>query len=116
MQSGEQPDYLYRAQFRAVKERISFRANDRYYANAYGRFMTPDPSRSSGGLAVLDQLGWNRYVFSVGRGQRQHESAERLELRDLLARLGNESGLREQSLLFQRLRQVHDPGPKRREN
>ncbi len=39
-------------------------ANNRYYANAYGRFMTPDPSRNSN-AAVIPQ-NWNRYAYVGG--------------------------------------------------
>ncbi len=39
-------------------------ANNRYYTNAYGRFMTPDPSRSSGGPE--DPQSWNRYAYTRG--------------------------------------------------
>jgi RHS repeat-associated protein len=39
-------------------------ANNRYYANAYGRFMTPDPSRSSGGPS--NPQSWNRYAYTAG--------------------------------------------------
>ena len=36
-------------------------ANNRYYSNAYGRFMTPDPYRASGGPS--DPGSWNRYAY-----------------------------------------------------
>ncbi len=39
-------------------------ANNRYYSNAYGRFMTPDPYRASGGPA--DPQSWNRYAYTRG--------------------------------------------------
>jgi RHS repeat-associated protein len=39
-------------------------ANNRYYANAYGRFMTPDPYKASG--APSDPQSWNRYTYTVG--------------------------------------------------
>jgi RHS repeat-associated protein len=39
-------------------------ANNRYYSNAYGRFMTPDPSQASGGPA--DPQSWNRYAYTRG--------------------------------------------------
>jgi RHS repeat-associated protein len=39
-------------------------ANNRYYSNAYGRFMTPDPSRSSGGPS--NPQSWNRYSYTAG--------------------------------------------------
>jgi RHS repeat-associated protein len=39
-------------------------ANNRYYSNAYGRFMTPDLSRSSSGPS--DPQSWNRYPYAVG--------------------------------------------------
>jgi hypothetical protein len=39
-------------------------ANNRYYSNAYGRFMTPDPSASS--AHPSDPQTWNRYAYTVG--------------------------------------------------
>jgi RHS repeat-associated protein len=39
-------------------------ANNRYYSNAYGRFMTPDPSRSSN--ATVIPQNWNRYAYVGG--------------------------------------------------
>ncbi len=39
-------------------------ANNRYYSNAYGRFMTPDPYSNSGRLD--DPQGWNRYAYTRG--------------------------------------------------
>jgi RHS repeat-associated protein len=39
-------------------------ANNRYYSNAYGRFMTPDPYTASGGPA--DPQSWNRYSYTRG--------------------------------------------------
>ena len=39
-------------------------ANNRYYSNAYGRFMTPDPYQASGGPS--DPGSWNRYAYTVG--------------------------------------------------
>ncbi len=39
-------------------------ANNRYYSNAYGRFMTPDPYQASGGPA--DPGSWNRYTYTRG--------------------------------------------------
>ena len=39
-------------------------ANNRYYSNAYGRFMTPDPSRNRGQLN--DPQSWNHYVYTRG--------------------------------------------------
>jgi RHS repeat-associated protein len=38
-------------------------ANNRYYSNAYGRFMTPDPSKSSDAKSPLT---WNHYGYSYG--------------------------------------------------
>jgi len=39
-------------------------ANNRYYSNAYGRFMTPDPY---GGSAKLNgPQSWNRYAYVLG--------------------------------------------------
>jgi hypothetical protein len=40
------------------------RANNRYYSNAYGRFMTPDPYAASGGPS--DPQSWNRYAYTRG--------------------------------------------------
>ena len=39
-------------------------ANNRYYSNAYGRFMTPDPYTNSGRLN--DPQSWNRYAYTRG--------------------------------------------------
>lgn len=39
-------------------------ANNRYYSNAYGRFMTPDPYTNSGRLS--DPQSWNPYVYTRG--------------------------------------------------
>ena len=39
-------------------------ANNRYYSNAYGRFMTPDPYQASGGPS--DPQSWNRYAYTGG--------------------------------------------------
>ena len=39
-------------------------ANNRYYSNAYGRFMTPDPSTNSRGPG--DPQNWNRYAYTAG--------------------------------------------------
>ena len=39
-------------------------ANNRYYSNDYGRFMTPDPYSASGGPA--DPQSWNRYAYTSG--------------------------------------------------
>ncbi len=43
-------------------------ANNRYYSNAYGRFMTPDPYQgTSGGPGDPDNpQSWNRYAYTVG--------------------------------------------------
>ena len=37
-------------------------ANKRYFSNAYGRFMTPDPYQASGGPS--DPGSWNRYTYT----------------------------------------------------
>ncbi len=37
-------------------------ANNRYYSNAYGRFMTPDPSTNGG--RVSEPQNWNRYAYA----------------------------------------------------
>lgn len=39
-------------------------AHNRYYSNAYGRFMTPDPYTNSGRLT--DPQSWNRYAYTRG--------------------------------------------------
>ena len=39
-------------------------ADQRYYANSYGRFMTPDLYMASGGPA--DPRSWNRYTYTRG--------------------------------------------------
>ena len=39
-------------------------ANNRYYSNAYGRFMTPEPYTSSG--RVSSPQSWNRYTYTAG--------------------------------------------------
>jgi RHS repeat-associated protein len=37
---------------------------NRYYSNAYGRFMSPDPYQASGG--PQDPGSWNRYMYTRG--------------------------------------------------
>ncbi len=44
-------------------DRLIFPVN-RYYSNAYGRFMTPDPYMASGGPG--DPQSWNRYAYTRG--------------------------------------------------
>jgi RHS repeat-associated protein len=39
-------------------------ANQRYYSNTYGRFMTPDPYQGSASTSYPQS--WNRYVYVVG--------------------------------------------------
>ncbi len=39
-------------------------ADQRYYASTFGRFMTPDPYRASGGPA--NPQSWNRYSYVLG--------------------------------------------------
>jgi RHS repeat-associated protein len=39
-------------------------ANNRYYSNQYGRFMTPDPYQASG--SPSDPQTWNRYAYTGG--------------------------------------------------
>jgi RHS repeat-associated protein len=39
-------------------------ASNRYYSNAYGRFMTPDPYTNNGRLT--DPQSWNRYAYTRG--------------------------------------------------
>jgi RHS repeat-associated protein len=39
-------------------------ANNRYYSNAYGRFMTPDPYQAS--VGPEDPGSWNRYAYTRG--------------------------------------------------
>lgn len=39
-------------------------AHHRYYVNNFGRFMTPDPLRSSG--SAINPLSWNRYSYVLG--------------------------------------------------
>jgi len=38
-------------------------ANNRYYSNAYGRFMTPDPGLGS---SPANPQSWNRYTYTLG--------------------------------------------------
>jgi RHS repeat-associated protein len=42
--------------------------NNRYYSNAYGRFMTPDPYKgiSGGSGDPGDPQSWNRYAYTLG--------------------------------------------------
>jgi RHS repeat-associated protein len=55
-------------------------ANQRYYSNVPGRFMTPDPYTAKNGGAgdPADPQGWNRYVYATG------DPANRLDPRGLL--------------------------------
>ena len=39
-------------------------ADQRYYANNFGRFMSPDPYKASAGLS--DPGSWNRYAYVIG--------------------------------------------------
>jgi RHS repeat-associated protein len=39
-------------------------ANNRYYSNGSGRFMTPDPATSS--ASPQDPQSWNRYAYVIG--------------------------------------------------
>ncbi len=39
-------------------------ADQRYYSSTFGRFMTPDPYRSSGGRT--SPQSWNRYTYVEG--------------------------------------------------
>ena len=43
-------------------------ANQRYYSNTYGRFMTPDPYQgTSGGPGDPNNpQSWNRYMYTLG--------------------------------------------------
>ncbi len=44
-------------------------ANNRYYSNAYGRFMTPDPYHGTSGGGPgnpRDPQSWNRYAYTSG--------------------------------------------------
>ena len=43
-------------------------ANNRYYSNAYGRFMTPDPYRATakGANNPHSPQSWNRYAYTTG--------------------------------------------------
>jgi RHS repeat-associated protein len=51
-----------------IRSRDSATGNDcadqRYYSNQFGRFMTPDPSHSSAGRT--DPGSWNRYAYTRG--------------------------------------------------
>jgi RHS repeat-associated protein len=48
-------------------------ANNRYYNNAYGRFMTPDPYTASGG--PNDPQSWNRYAYTRGDPVNRYDPA-----------------------------------------
>ncbi len=48
-------------------------ANNRYYSNAYGRFMTADPYASSGGAS--DPQSWNRYAYTRGDPVNRYDPA-----------------------------------------
>jgi RHS repeat-associated protein len=52
-------------------------ANNRYYSNAYGRFMTPDPYKgNSGGPGdPRDPLSWNRYAYTRGDPVNRYDPA-----------------------------------------
>jgi hypothetical protein len=66
-------------------------------------------------LGADGSIGFGGQLFAVllplGRNQRHIQSAGHLEFRDLLAGFLDRAGLREQSLLLQRLWTVYDPGP-----
>ncbi len=46
-------------------------ADQRYYSNQFGRFMTPDPYRSSAG--TKDPQSWNRYAYVAGDPINYHD-------------------------------------------
>jgi RHS repeat-associated protein len=46
-------------------------ANNRYYANAYGRFMTPDPFSNSG--HGNEPQSWNGYAYALGDPANLHD-------------------------------------------
>jgi hypothetical protein len=48
-------------------------ANNRYYSNVYGRFMTPDPYMASGGPG--DPKSWNRYTYTRGDPVNRYDPA-----------------------------------------
>ena len=52
-------------------------ANNRYYLNAYGRFMTPDPSSSSAGPS--NPQSWNRYAYTSGDPVNFHDPGGLME-------------------------------------
>jgi hypothetical protein len=52
-------------------------ANNRYYSNAYGRFMTPDPYQASGGPS--NPQSWNRYAYTSGDPVNFHDPAGLME-------------------------------------
>jgi RHS repeat-associated protein len=52
-------------------------ANNRYYSNMVGRFMTPDPSRSNRG--PTNPQSWNRYAYTSGDPVNFHDPAGLME-------------------------------------
>jgi RHS repeat-associated protein len=46
-------------------------ADQRYYASSWGRFLTPDPYKASGGAE--EPGSWNRYVYVVGDPVNLHD-------------------------------------------
>ena len=63
--------------------------DQRYYANNFGRFLSPDPYSATGG--AMSPASWNRYSYTRGdpvnrfdRGGLQDQGAARGLLRDRL--------------------------------
>jgi RHS repeat-associated protein len=50
-------------------------ADQRYYSNQFGRFMTPDPYRASGGPS--EPQSWNRYAYVGGDPINYHDPSGR---------------------------------------
>src|SRR5205807_5365764 len=49
-------------------------ADQRYYANTFGRFMSPDLYQSSGG--PTSPQSWNRYAYVAGRSEERRVGKE----------------------------------------
>ena len=66
--SGQPNDQMKFATYTRDSATLLDYADNRYYSNAYGRFMTPDPYQGNGGGSgdADNPQTWNRYAYTVG--------------------------------------------------
>ena len=58
---------------RGFGDAAGFHGDNRYYSNAYGRSITPDPYQASGGPG--DPQSWNRYSYTRGDPTNRNDTA-----------------------------------------